>query len=316
LSTARLWLEGSIHTGTVGANECGEHPQCLGMDSDREVNSALRAQGGALRRSDRPELCAAIDWLVRQGELAALLPGVYSVPDWRQNPAVGMRAAMLRHPDGVLIGAAAAKASYWPSVKLDRIDVAVPRKVTAREGFAFNRRSIPADLVVERQGLRFTDPALTAVDLAAEERADSIDIALRTRAATLAGMRDALARTPNRSGNRTRLKLLIDSRDEPWSAAERRAHRLLRGAGIMGWQSNLPVIVNDQLYYLDIAFRGRRLALEIDGRMHEDDPGLFESDRWRQNALVFAGWRVLRFTWAMLDRHPESFVDSVLRALT
>jgi hypothetical protein len=31
---------------------------------------------------------------------------------------------------------------------------------------------------------------------------------------------------------------------------------------------------------------------------------------------VFAGWRVLRFTWAMLDRHAESFVDSVLRALT
>jgi very-short-patch-repair endonuclease len=244
------------------------------------------------------------------------LPGVYYASGWRQNPVVGMRAAMLRHPDGVLIGAAAAKISYWPSVKLDRIDVAVPRKVTAQDGFAFNQRTIPADLVVERQGLRFTDPALTAIDLAVEEGSDSIDIALRTRAATLAGMRDALARTPNRSGNQTRLKLLIDSRDEPWSAAERRAHRLLRAARITGWQSNVAVIVNDQLYYVDIAFRSRQLALEIDGRMHEDDPGLFESDRWRQNALVFAGWRVLRFTWAMLDRHPESFVDGVLRALT
>ena len=159
-------------------------------------------------------------------------------------------------------------------------------------------------------------PSTGCYALAAEERAESIDIALRTRAAMLARMRDALSRTPNRSGNQTRLKLLIDSRDEPWSAAERLAHRLLRGAGIRGWQSNLPVIVSDQLYYLDIAFRSRRLALEIDGRMHEDDPGLFESDRWRQNALVFAGWRVLRFTWAMLDRHPESFVDTVQHALT
>jgi very-short-patch-repair endonuclease len=214
------------------------------------------------------------------------------------------------------VGAAAARASYWPSIRLERIDVAVPRKVAERDGFAFNRRSIPADLVVERRGLRFTHPALTAIDLATEEHVDSIDIALRTRAATLAGMRDALARTPNRPGNQTRLKLLIESRDEPWSAAERLAHRLLRGAGISGWQSNLPVIVKDKLFYLDIAFRSCRLALEIDGRMHEDDPGLFESDRWRQNALVFAGWRVLRFTWAMLDRHPQSFVDSVQQALT
>ena len=111
------------------------------------------------------------------------------------------------------------------------------------------------------------------------------------------------------------MKLLIDSRDEPWSAAERKAHRLLRGAGIIGWQSNLPVIVQDQLYYVDIAFRPHRLALEIDGRIHEDNPSLFESDRWRQNALVFAGWRVLRFTWAMLDRHPEHCVATVRRAL-
>jgi very-short-patch-repair endonuclease len=286
------------------------------VDSAREVNSALVANGGVLRRSDRPELGPALDWLVRQGRLAAVLPGVYSTPDWKQKPALAMRAALLRHPDGILVGAAAARASYWPSVKLNRIDFAVPRTLTARDGFAFNRRSIPADLVIERQGLRLTDPALTAIDLAAEERADSIDIALRTRAATLAGMHDALARTPNRSGNQTRLKLLIDSRDEPWSAAERRAHRLLRGAGITGWQSNLPIIVSDQLFYLDIAFRSRWLALEIDGRMHENDPGMFESDRWRQNALVFAGWRVLRFTWAMLDRHPESFVQSVQRALT
>jgi very-short-patch-repair endonuclease len=285
------------------------------VDSYREVASALSAQGGVLRRSDRPELGAALDWLVRQGRLAAVLPGVYSTPDWQLQPAIAMRAALLHHPDGVLFGAAAARASFWPSVKLDRIEIAVPRSVRAQHGYTFSRRIIPADLVIERRGLRFTDPALTAIDMATHTCSDSIDIALRTRAATLAGMRDALARTPNRSGNRVRLALLIDSRDEPWSAAERLAHRLLRAAGITGWQSNLPVTVRDQLYYLDIAFRSERLALEIDGRIHEDDPNLFESDRWRQNALVFAGWRVLRFTWTMLDRHPEHFVDSVRRAL-
>jgi len=57
------------------------------------------------------------------------------------------------------------------------------------------------------------------------------------------------------------------------------------------------------------------LAIEIDGRLHEADEDLFESDRWRQNALVAEGWRVLRFTWAMLRDNPEAFVSAVLDAI-
>ena len=38
---------------------------------------------------------------------------------------------------------------------------------------------------------------------------------------------------------------------------------------------------------------------------------MFESDRWRQNALVADGWRVLRFTWDMLHDHPEVVVAAV-----
>jgi hypothetical protein len=53
-----------------------------------------------------------------------------------------------------------------------------------------------------------------------------------------------------------------------------------------------------------------KLALEIDGRRHETDEDLFESDRWRQNALV-AGWRVLRFTWRMLQEHPDVFIAAI-----
>jgi very-short-patch-repair endonuclease len=128
-------------------------------------------------------------------------------------------------------------------------------------------------------------------------------------------MHDALARIANRPGNRARLRLLIDSRDEPWSVAERRAHRLLRAADIKGWRSNVATSVQDHLYYLDIAFKRPRLALEIDGRIHQTDRDLFESDRWRQNALVLAGWRVLRFTWTMLEAHPEEFVRQVRSAL-
>jgi hypothetical protein len=58
-----------------------------------------------------------------------------------------------------------------------------------------------------------------------------------------------------------------------------------------------------------------KLAIEIDGRLHEKDEDLFESDRSRQNALVVDGWRVLRFTWRMLKEHPEVVVAAIRQAL-
>jgi very-short-patch-repair endonuclease len=163
--------------------------------------------------------------------------------------------------------------------------------------------------------VRYTAAALTAIDLATFECTDALDTALRTRAATLAGMYEALRLTPNRNGNQQRLRLLIDSRNEPWSAAERLAHRILRGARITGWKTNFPVFLEGCLYYIDGAFPHLKLAIEIDGRLHEENEDLFESDRWRQNALVADGWRVLRFTWRMLREHPEVVVAAIRQAL-
>lgn len=111
------------------------------------------------------------------------------------------------------------------------------------------------------------------------------------------------------------MRLLLDSRDLPWSAAERLAHQLLRRAGIRGWKTNTPVFLCGRLYYVDITFGRIKLAIEIDGRQHETDEDLFESDRWRQNALVGDGWKVLRFTWDMLQHHPEVFVAAVRAAI-
>ena len=196
------------------------------------------------------------------------------------------------------------------------VEAAIRCVLKPQPGFSFSRRRIPEELIAVRGGLRYTVPALTAIDLATFECSDAIDIALRVRAATLAGMYEALRMTPHRAGNLEKLKLLIDSRNEPWSAAERLSHRLLRAQGITGWETNLPVYIDGQLYYLDIAFKRQKLAIEIDGRRHETDEDLFESDRWRQNALVVAdGWRVLRFTWAMLRDHPDVFVSTVVDAL-
>jgi very-short-patch-repair endonuclease len=285
------------------------------VNSREEVEQIIQAGGGLIARRDHPQLGGSLDWLTRRSELTPVLPGIYTVPELVADPTIRMRALFHRHPNAVLLRAAAARASFWPKAPMGDIEAAVPGGATPAKGYAFNRRRIPPDLIVARAGLRYSCPALTAIDLATAECADAIDNALRARAATLDGMYACLRLTPNRAGNRARRRLLIDSRGEPWSAAEREAHRLLHGARIEGWKSNWPVVLAGRLYYIDIAFRAQRLAVEIDGRLHETDEDQFQTDRWRQNDLILAGWRVIRFTWEMLQDHPEMVLAIIRRAL-
>jgi very-short-patch-repair endonuclease len=280
-----------------------------------QIELLLRTSGGVVARADHPELATAMAWMVRSGRLNALLPGVYTSPGATSDPVLLMRAIVRRHPDAVLVRAAAARVSFWPAAPMNLIEVAIPVRVLSRPGYRFTRRIIPPELIVERAGLRYSCPSLTAIDLATFTCTDAIDVALRTRAATLAGMYEALRLTPHRTRNPERRRLLIDSRTEPWSAAERLGHQILRRAGIRGWHSNVPVRLEGRLYFLDIAFDKLKLAIEIDGRLHETDSGIFEADRWRQNALMQDGWTVLRFTWAMLSEHPDTFVSAVRQAI-
>ena len=60
---------------------------------------------------------------------------------------------------------------------------------------------------------------------------------------------------------------------------------------------------------VEVMLRGARDAF------HEDDPDIFENDRLRQNALVLSGWRVLRFTYAMLINEPAQVIATIRRAL-
>lgn len=82
--------------------------------------------------------------------------------------------------------------------------------------------------------------------------------------------------------------------------------------------ANHPLKLSDGeqvfVYYLDICFRGSRVAIEIDGRLHHSSSPAFESDRCRQNDVVIAGWRVLRFTWDMLINRPD-YVIRCIRAI-
>lgn len=65
---------------------------------------------------------------------------------------------------------------------------------------------------------------------------------------------------------------------------------------------------------VDVAYPEAKLLVELDSRQWHDTSTAFEDDRHRDNALVLAGWRVIRITWRMLHDEPEA-VARLVRGL-
>lgn len=243
------------------------------------------------------------------------MPGTYAPRGIAGELSTRVLAVGAWQPDAVIAGRAAAHLTFWPGLSVGDIEVARDGPPPGAKGYVFHERRIDAAFVVESAGVRLTRPALTAVDLAGTLGGDAIDTVLRSRAARIADLWEAFDAHPGRRGNVARRRLLIESREEPWSAAERLGHTILRQHGITGWRANYEVRVSGSRYFIDIAFPGARLAIEIDGRLHEADRTIFESDRYRQNGLVRAGWRVLRFTYAMLLHEPDYVISAIRQSL-
>ncbi len=315
LDSEPVWREISATFGCPFTSGATVGPS-LGVGTSVTEIARLLAQDGVVSRRAHPDLEPALWRLARRGDLARVLPGVYASARTEISTQIRIAALMAYDPDAVLTEAAAASVSFWPAVKVDTVTCAVRHRREPQRGFAFARRVIPPELVSERSGLRYTSVALTALDLCESHGGDGIDRALRLRRTTLRHLHRALELTAARTGNHVRRELLLDSRDEPWSAAERILHRLLRSAGITGWLANRSVVVDGARYYPDALFSGRvRLLIEVDGREYHSEEAVFESDRWRQNQLILDGWCVLRFTWRMLEERPDEVLAVIRRAL-
>jgi very-short-patch-repair endonuclease len=268
---------------------------------------ALLDAADVVSRRDHPDLAATFDYALRRGQIEPVLPGVYARTHHKSVPEVRIEALRRYEPRAVLLADAAARHTFRPALPVTSVTAAVPRRLRPQPGFRFVRRTVPDQLVTEVGGVRTVVPALAAI----EAGPDVVDDALRRGVFDLDAMWAAFDATRRWRGADQRRQLVEESSGNPWSAAERRFHRLLRAAGLGGWRPNH--LIGD--HPVDVVFIAQRLAVEIDGR-HFHGEATFEKDRWQQNAMVLAGWRVLRFTWAMLEQHPDRVVKTVEAALT
>ena len=121
---------------------------------------------------------------------------------------------------------------------------------------------------------------------------------------------------PGRHGNSALLTLLHRTAGGALSEAERLFHAVLRRAGLTGWVANAAVRVQGRtVAVVDVLFEQARVIVEVDGWGAHGDRESFERDRRRQNALVTAGYLVLRFTWNDLQHRPDAVVTEVRAAL-
>ncbi|MGE0300837.1 MAG: endonuclease domain-containing protein [Pseudonocardia sp.] len=68
-------------------------------------------------------------------------------------------------------------------------------------------------------------------------------------------------------------------------------------------------------HLIDGAFVRARIAVEVDGWASHADVDRFRADRRKGNALLAAGWLVLRFTWHDLTTRPLACVAEIRAAL-
>jgi very-short-patch-repair endonuclease len=68
-------------------------------------------------------------------------------------------------------------------------------------------------------------------------------------------------------------------------------------------------------YTADFVWREQRLIVETDGWEAHGTRAAFERDRRRDADLLAAGWRVLRISYARLEREPKWLAERIAAAL-
>jgi len=254
--------------------------------------------------------------LIERGELVRLARGIYGLPDPPDPWLQGLRATMAAAgPDAVIWRRSAAR--WWGLDGLDRSDaIEVAVGAGGRRGDPRVSR-VDRDLeVIRARGLPITTIGQTVLDLGPVVGPDLVERALedglRRGAVDVAGL-GRLAEAAPRASKVLRAVLARRPLGAPptESDAETLFVQLVRRGGLPEPVRQLPVLVRGRPARLDFAWPGPALAAEVDGARYHGDDALGRDLR-RQNALVLAGWHILRFTWLDVARYPYQVVD-VLR---
>jgi hypothetical protein len=246
-----------------------------------------------------------------------IAPTVYVWAGLPETPELKIEAARRRLPPvAAFSGLTAAWVHGLDVAGCDPIEVTIPKGtgVSARSGMDVRRAALAASEVVSVRGKRVTNILRTLGDLcirlSVTEAVVVTDMALRAGLVSLDDL-NALCAARAHSLGVIRLKR-VTAFAEP--AAESPMESRLRMVLVLGGlpRPQAPVPLHDSkgrfLGRPDLYYPSHRLAVEYDGSTHRSS--LVEDNR-RQNRLLAAGIRLLRFTAADVLQNPESVTTQV-----
>jgi len=282
------------------------------------VPPVAQEQAGAFTRAQAHEAGLSANQIyhrVRTGRWVPAIGAALRSEDEPESPEMLLSAVALTWPDAVVCRSLAGKAFDLPVPDFTVVDACVPSMPRHRHRLRAHRVDLGRQEVVRSLGARLTSPRRTLVDLLAHlPRDDAWDLlawAVTRDRVSAQALEAHLVSHPRRKGARQLRFLARMAREGALSEAERRLHVLLRRAGISGWRPNVRVHDRSgRIGVVDVLFPEARLVVEVDGwRSHGKDR--FQSDRTRQNRLVAAGFRVLRFTWDDITLRPQAVLAQI-----
>lgn len=176
---------------------------------------------------------------------------------------------------------------------------------------------VPPGHLIEAAGLPVTSIELTAVDCA--RTCGPLEALVVADAALRAGgrrelMLELLAPLAGRRGV-IRARAVLEHADPGAESAQETATRhLLLVAGLPVPVTQLQVATRLGTFWADLGLPDAGLLLEYDGRVKYQEPQAWLHEKRRHDALVEAGWTVLRVTKEDL-RQPQDLVARVRRHL-
>ncbi|MEP6623450.1 MAG: type IV toxin-antitoxin system AbiEi family antitoxin domain-containing protein [Acidimicrobiia bacterium] len=291
---------------------------------ERRVEALGREQLGIVDRADVLETGLSprrIGRRLESGRWEVLQRGVYALsgspPSWERSVLAAVLAAgpgaVASHMTAFMLHGLDGGYRAEIAITVDDTTPRSLRRVVVHRSLVL----APEDRTVVR-GIAVTSVARTLADcsgmLSLGQLARGLDDALVRDLVTHVQVDEVAKRLgPARGRKISRLRILLSERgresDTAGSRPEMRMFRVLRDAGLPDPESQHPVVVGVQRFFIDAAYPEQLLALEYQGFDPHRTRRSFDADARRTRLLASVGWTVLCFT----SRDTDADIVSAVR---
>jgi very-short-patch-repair endonuclease len=309
----------SIECG-IGRNMCA---QSFNRFADRVIARLASRQHGVVARWQLLAEGVTRDQIahrLRNGRLHEIHRGVYLVGHTVPPPMAVEQAALLACGQQAVLSHRSA-ANLWsllPYPASAPAWVTVPPERSAdRPRIRIRRAVVPQADIRRRHGLLLTSPPRTILDLSILLDDEELEhVAAEAAYRKLASETELLAQAEGNEGKKgvAKLRRVLDLPGGPRrtrSPAERKMLRLLRQAGMTGFETNARI----HGYEVDLLWRDARLAAEVDGWDGHSGRIAFERDRLKVATLGAHGVSVIPVTGRQLRNDPRGVIHRLQRAV-